>query len=81
MARIRIKEETKYDRQMGAIIGKMLSYIESLPGIRTIDPFEHDRLRKKCIKVAWECYLVGRNRGLEESENEPDTAEHRAVSS
>lgn len=77
----RTKGKSKHERQMGAVIAKLLSGIEEIPGIRHIDPFEHDRIRKMCIAAAWDCYLVGRNKGIEETSIELHAAKHRAVSS
>jgi hypothetical protein len=52
-----------FQRQMGAVIAKLLNDIEELQTIRTLHPFDLDKLRKRCIKAAWDCYVVGLNKG------------------
>lgn len=69
MARIRVTEEEKdtFDRQMSAIIGKLLSDLEEMPAMREIHPMDFDKVRRRGIKAAWESFLVGRKKGMKEA--------------
>tara|TARA_B100000745_G_C19869781_1_gene289878 strand:- start:109 stop:345 length:237 start_codon:yes stop_codon:yes gene_type:complete len=72
MARVRTTETKKkdtYERQMSAVIGKFLSDLEEMSFLREIHPMEFDKLRRRGIDAAWECYLVGRKKGLQEAVN------------
>ena len=69
-----------YERQMSAVIGKQLSQLEELPFIKDLHPFEYDKLRRMLIDGNWESYLIGRKKGMKESDS-ADNAEHRTVPS
>jgi hypothetical protein len=77
------KEDT-FHRQMGAIIAKMLNDIEELETIRLLHPFDLDKLRKRCIKAAWDCYVVGMNKASNGKVKENESvysSERRTISS
>lgn len=80
--RVRSEKDT-FHRQMGAIIAKLLNDIEDLDTIRVLHPFDLDRLRKRCISAAWDCYVVGLNKGTSEKVNDEPiyNSKHRAVGS
>lgn len=72
-----------FQRQMSAIIAKLLNDIENLQTIRNLHPFDLNRLRRRCIDAAWDAYVVGLNKGKNEDNlNEYiHSSEHRAVNS
>ena len=80
---MKINAKDTFQRQMGAIIAKLLNDIEKLETIRTLHPFDLDKLRKRCISAAWDAYVVGRNKGIDEGlADEPIyTDKRRAVGS
>lgn len=51
-----------FQRQMSAIIAKLLNDIESLNTIGNLHPFDLNRLRRRCITAAWDAYVVGINK-------------------
>lgn len=83
MAKIRARQEKDtFDRQMSAIIAKFLTDLEDMPAMREIHPMDFDKVRRRGIDAAWECFLVGRKRGLQEARDaDIDTTQPRAVNS
>ena len=76
------KAKDTYERQMSAVIGKFLSDLEDMDCLRSLHPSEFDTLRRRGIDAAWECYLVGRKKGLKESEESyANSTQSSAVSS
>ena len=56
-----------FERQMSAIIGKLLSDLENMDFLRDLKPLDFDKVRKRCINATWDGYLVGRKKGLTET--------------
>lgn len=73
--------DSTYEKQMSAVVGKLLSDLEQMPFVREMHPFEFDKLRRRSIQSLWEAYLIGRKKGLGENSNGSDLTEHRAVGS
>jgi len=69
-----------FQRQMAAIIAKLLNDIENLGTIQLLHPFDLNRLRRRCIDAAWDSYVVGLNKGKCEHES-IYVPERRAVGS
>jgi len=61
-----------FERQMSAIIGKLLSDLEKMSFLHALKPLEFDVVRRRCIDAAWESYLVGRKKGIVESHERVD---------
>lgn len=61
------KEESTFIRQMSAVIGKLLSDLEEYPFVQQLHPFDFDKIRRRCIKAAWDSYAVGRTAGIDEA--------------
>lgn len=59
-----------FQRQMSAVIAKLLNDIEGLQTIRLLHPFDLDKLRKRCIKATWDSYVVGFHKASAENESE-----------
>ena len=69
-----------FQRQMSAIIAKLLNDIENLETIKELHPFDLNKLRRRCIDATWDAYVVGLNKGKTENES-VYIHECRAVSS
>jgi len=69
-----------FQRQMSAIIAKLLNDIEGLSTIKDLHPFDLGKLRRRCIDAAWDAYVVGMNKGKAVDES-VYTHERRAVNS
>lgn len=52
-----------YERQMSAIIAKMLTDLEAMRPLQELHPKYFDRLRRRCIDAVWDGYVVGLNKG------------------
>ncbi len=68
-----ISGKDTFERQMSAIVGKLLTDLENMEYLHSLKPLEFDVVRRRCIDAAWESYLVGRKKGLVESHERLDT--------
>ena len=77
-----VKPRDTFQRQVSAIIAKLLNDIEGLKNIQSLHPFALDKLRKRCIQSIWDSYVVGYNKATAEGKDESiHAAERRAVNS